>query len=292
MAKMVLTAIMVRAWSIRRAAAREMCVSAGTVLMSECLRLSWQEYHLSILANRLGGYGKAVAYQWNNLPAHGDDDKRDNGERQAGYCRAITIKRMKYDIGTSATQYDGDERQIWQGYITLDETAYRPRLDADTIDAIANDLWIRVAARVSDVDAFDVAQNARMLDGKRPLTLSSIMWYSARDAVAAFNRRELKHVAASVRVRTMPDGTTREYIDTVDGGRPSDDIRRTEAKALSRIACNWSTVIASAKDATDKLILEMRRDGLTSVQIAGTLDISHQAVNKRIKKCLARYLAD
>ena len=238
-----LTAIMGRAWDIRRNAAEEIGCKVSEVIMGECLRIAWAE-------------------------AEGQHAARNAAERVASWGNM-----------TEAEQVNMMKRCIEDHYLQFSEVPAFGLYGPHDLDEFVSETWLRVAASL-DPDKLTATNERRAAQGKRPITLISIVYNAARASIAAIFYQDSKHAAATDFEITNDNGETESYTET----RVADLTTNTETSAIIRADLER---FKSGRDAMDQAILERVAAGMTEREIAAEVKISNVAVHKRIVKMRA-----
>lgn len=248
-------AIMGRAWTIRRDAAAEMGCSVSEVLMGECLRIAWAE-------------------------AEGQHAARNAAERVATWgamAEADQIAMMNRCIHKAAKNAIGYSTE--DHYLQFSEVPAFGLYGLHDLDEFVSETWLRVAAAL-DPDKLTATNERRAAQGKRPITLISIVYNAARASIAAVFYQDSKHAAASDFEVMNDNGEAESYTET----RVADLTTNTETSAIIRADLER---FKAGRDAMDRAILERVAAGMTEREIAAEVKISNVAVHKRIAKMRA-----
>ena len=250
-----LTAIMGRAWDIRRNAAEEIGCKVSEVIMGECLRIAWAE-------------------------AEGQHAARNAAERVASWgnmTEAEQVNMMKRCIHRAARNAIGYSTK--DHYLQFSEGPAFGLYGPHDLDEFVSETWLRVAAAL-DPDKLTATNERRAAQGKRPITLISIVYNAARASIAAIFYQDSKHAAATDFEITNDNGEAESYTET----RVADLTTNTETSAIIRADLER---FKSGRDAMDQAILERVAAGMTEREIAAEVKISNVAVHKRIVKMRA-----
>lgn len=242
-----LTAIMGRAWDIRRTAAEEIGCKVSEVIMGECLRIAWAE-------------------------AEGQHAARNAAERVASWgnmTEAEQVNMMKRCIHRAAKNAIGYSTEVPAFGL------YGPH----DLDEFVSETWLRVAAAL-DPDKLTATNERRAAQGKRPITLISIVYNAARASIAAIFYQDSKHAAATDFEIINDNGEAESYTEP----RVADLTTNTETSAIIRADLEQ---FKSGRDSMDQAILERVAAGMTEREIAAEVKISNVAVHKRIVKMRA-----
>jgi len=257
-----LSAIMRRAWAIRRAAAADMGCSVSAVIWGECLRLAWAEAEAPYAAAN----ADALAAEWAALDT----------AAQMRFMTACVRKAAKNDIGYSTEDH----------YLQFTEVPAFA-LHGHEFDEFVNETWLRIAGKLADPAKLARVNEKRAASGKRPLSLQKLVYDSAHASIAAIYYADIKHGRACVREIVDADGDTYSYVETMASARRDN----TESSAIARVIVEQ---VISRFDLTGRRIWSYNRLGLTEREIAQYVGISNVAVHKRIakmKKAVADALA-
>ena len=189
-----------------------------------------------------------IIYQWNAMTT----------EQQLDYLKACTVKAAQREI-------DGD----LQRFISFHD-----------LDGLANEAWLKLTKRLTD-SYLERLNARRAADGKPEITLNSIVYRAAWDAVRTAHRGDKKHEHDAL---TLYDDNGREFNRPVH--RHTDE---TEAVALGRLIMEE---FAGTRDNIDRLIIEAIRDGFTGRETAQAAEISAPAITKRLQKLRAALRAE
>ena len=250
--------IMSRAWSIRRNAAAEIGCNVSDVVMSECLRIAWAEAE----AVNAPANAAAVAAEWSGL-----------GAGQLDMVRRCIHKAAKNIIGYSTEDH----------YLQFSEIpAFYSYGDHD-LDEFVNEVYIRVlekigpAAQADGLEQLTATNERRAAQGKRPLTLVSLVYNAARASISAVYYADSKHSAAYDFEISDGEGNSASYVATC----VEDKRANVERAAVIRLR------IGQLRDGLDDIgqqVLEMVMQGKTEREIGKAVGISGVAVHKRIVK--------
>lgn len=144
------------------------------------------------------------------------------------------------------------------------------------IDGLVNETYCKLIPRL-DADYLGKLNERRASKGLVNITLVALVYRSAKDAIRAVYRDDIKHARASVRTIKDKDGTEYSYIDTMASNRKDN----TETAAVIRSSL---AAFINGRDEIDRLIIEGKRDGYTEREIAAMVGISGPAIHKRVDK--------
>lgn len=131
-----------------------------------------------------------------------------------------------------------------------------------------------------DPNNLTATNERRASQGKRPITLISIVYNAARASIAAIFYQDSKHAAATDFDITNDNGEIESYAET----RVADLSENTETSAIIRVDLER---FKSGRDDMDRAILDRMATGMTEREIAAEVKISNVAVHKRIVKMRA-----
>ena len=145
------------------------------------------------------------------------------------------------------------------------------------LDGLVNEAWLKLAERL-DPDYLRNLNAKRRAAGKCNISLVSLVYRCAKDAIRATFDQDIKHGRARVHTVIDKNGDQVDYIDTM-ATSPKDN---TETKAIIRATMSKAL---EGLDDIDRIIIEGRRDGYSEREIADIIGtISAVAVHKRIVK--------
>lgn len=277
-----LRAIMLRAWSIRRAAAAAVGCKPSAVDPRAALAMAWAEARRA--SGTISPAARAIRAEYAELAADGD-------------ALLLFARRAVRSAAKQAIRYS--ERDNYdQRNDGIAFSAYF--LQPGAADDIAMELFASCSTRRGaryELAAIvnDDARLSAIVDGRaaagRDTCLYQIAVSCARSAAARLWRQDRRN-AAQDRVRRDDDGKETSTVESFVGtdGKPAAGVPRrvTETAAITRAA------IAAALDgidSTDQIIVAGLMDGRTERRIADVAGISAPAVHKRIVKLRARLAA-
>lgn len=253
-----LTAIMCRAWAIRKSAAAEMGCAVSEVVFSLCLKQAWAEAEgVNAEANAC-----AVIAEWAALGEAG----------QVKMMSACIRKAAKNEIRYSTEDH----------YLQFSEVPAFSCFRAHDFDEFLSETVIRVLDKLGDVDGLTAKNEKRAMQGKRPIRLVSVVYNAARASIAAVYYADSKHGAAYDFEIVNDNGEAESYVET----RCGDSSVNTETSAILRAVLDEFT---ASRDEIDRKIIELVAEQYTEREIAEALEkvgrkISNVAVHKRIVK--------
>ena len=256
MKKYDLTAIMSRAWEIRKSAAEEIGCKVSEVVFSLCLKQAWAEAEgVNAEIN-----AAAVVNEWAVTPA----------DKQVEWLQRCVVRAAKDVIGYSTEDHyhQFNERAAWG-------------LHGHDFDEFVNESYCKLFAAF---DRLAVTNERRAAKGLRPRSLKSLVYNAAKAAIMAIWENDKKHGKAIQDPEVVNDnGEAESYIETrVSAGGSVD----TETSAIIRADLGQFT---DGRDEIDRKIMELVQEHYTERMIAEALDnkISNVAVHKRIVKLRA-----
>lgn len=244
--KYQISAIMSRAWDIRREAANRHGCKVSEVLFSDCLKIAWADAKNT---------PENVLADWSALTP----------EKQVSFLTACVKKAAKNEIAYSTED----------NYNEYNETvAWFLRYHG--LDCLVNEAYIKLIDRLDP--SYLSALNARRHEaGKPSISLSSLVYRSAKDAIRSVYNDDIRHGVAKVRTVKDKDGEEYSYIETMVRS-PKDN---TEMTAVNRVTL---ADFIAGRDTVDRMIIKDKRNGYTERETAEHLGISGPAVHKRIVK--------
>lgn len=251
-----LTAIMSRAWAIRKSAAAEIGCPVSEVVFSLCLKQAWAEAEgVNAEANAI-----EIVREWGELGEAG----------QVKMMSACIRKAAKNEIRYSTEDH----------YLQFSEVPAFACFRAHDFDEFISETCIRVLDKLGDVDKLTATNEKRATQGKRPIRLVSVVYNVARASIAAVYYQDSKHGAAYDWEISDGEGNTASYLETmVESGRDN-----TEKSAIIRATLDG---YRETLDDIGQQILELVAAHMTEREIAKVVGISNVAVHKRIVKMRA-----
>ena len=182
--------------------------------------------------------------------------------------RKAAKNEIAYSIGGQYNQYN--EAVAWfMGYHGL--------------DCLVNETWIKLAERLTP-EYLDGLNNKRTHDGKEEITLISLVYRCAKDAIRSIYEQDIKHGRAQAYTIVDNHGDEYDYIDIMAVSARDN----TETSAIIRAAFRS---ILNGMDNTDRIIIECKCEGMSEREIGIVAGISGVAVHKRIVKIRAALTA-
>ena len=197
-------------------------------------------------------------------------------------AHAATAARREWENMSGEEQYTALQKMAWTVRHRAEATGrgidtewIRTPDDAQTVAA---DAWPRVAPALTRNE-----QNAE------PRPLAHILFAACTQAAHVISRAEYRHAANCCQITNTADADGDECTQT-----PLDYLPSVTAAPISSpedIATTRAAIEAAAVDSTERAIIRALADGHTVRTIAAALGMSKSAVQRRIDKIRARYLA-
>lgn len=197
-------------------------------------------------------------------------------------AHAATAARREWENMSGEEQYTALQKMAWTVKHRAEATGrgidtewIRTPDDAQTVAA---DAWPRVAPALTRNE-----QNAE------PRPLAHILFAACTQAAHVISRAEYRHAANCCQITNTADADGDECTQT-----PLDYLPSVTAAPISSpedIATTRAAIEAAAADNIDRAIIRALADGHTVRAIAAALGMSKSAVQRRIDKIRARYLA-
>lgn len=175
--------------------------------------------------------------------------------------RKAARNEIAYSIGGHYNQYN--EAVAWF-------------MDYHGLECLVNETWLKLAERLTPEYLYSL-NSKRINDGKEDITLVSLVYRCAKDAIRCIYEQDIKHERARVHTIVDKDSDEHDYIDIMAISTRDN----TEASAIIRAAFH---AILSGMDDIDRIIIECKRDGMSEREIGAITGISGVAVHKRIVK--------
>lgn len=190
--------------------------------------------------------------------------------------------RREWEAMDGEAQYTALIRMAW----TIKHRAEATGRAADTewirtpddAQTVAAEAWPRVAPALT-----------RNEQGEEPHTLTHILFAACTQAVHTIARAEYRHAANCCQLTRTADADGDDYTQT-----PLDILPSVTAAPISSpedIATTRAAIEAAAADNLDRAIIRALAAGHTVRTIAAALGMSKSAIQRRIDKIRARYLA-
>lgn len=250
-----LTAIMSRAWEIRKTAAAEIGCKVSEVVFSLCLKQAWAEAEgVNAEAN-----AAAVVAEW----------AATSPEKQVEWLQRCVVRAAKDVIGYSTEDHyhQFNEKAAWS-------------LHGHDFDEFVNQAWLALAAAF---DRLAVTNERRAVKGLRPRSLRSLVYNAGKAAIMKIWEDDRKHGRAIQDPEIINDnGEAESWTETRVAAEGYD----TETSAIIRAGLEQ---FKEGRDEIDRKIIELVQENYTEREIAKALDnkISNVAVHKRLVKIRA-----
>lgn len=197
-------------------------------------------------------------------------------------AHAATAARREWENMSGEEQYTALQKMAWTVKHRAEATGrgidtewIRTPDDAQTVAA---DAWPRVAPALTRNE-----QNAE------PRPLAHILFAACTQAAHVISRAEYRHAANCCQITNTADADGDECTQT-----PLDYLPSVTAAPISSpedIATTRAAIEAAAADNIDRAIIRALAAGHTVRTIAAALGMSKSAIQRRIDKIRARYLA-
>ena len=197
-------------------------------------------------------------------------------------AHAATAARREWENMSGEEQYTALQKMAWTVKHRAEATGrgidtewIRTPDDAQTVAA---DAWPRVAPALTRNE-----QNAE------PRPLAHILFAACTQAAHVISRAEYRHAANCCQITNTADADGDECTQT-----PLDYLPSVTAAPISSpedIATTRAAIEAAAADNIDRAIIRALADGHTVCAIAAAIGTSKSAIQRRIDRIRARYLA-
>lgn len=178
--------------------------------------------------------------------------------------RKAAKNEIVYSIGGQYNQYN--EAVAWF-------------MDYHGLECLVNETWLKLAERLTP-EYLDGLNIKRTHDGKEEISLVSLVYRCAKDAIRSIYEQDIKHGRAQAYTIVDNHGDEYDYIDIMAVSTRDN----TETSAIIRAAFHS---ILNGMDDIDRIIIECKRDEMTEREIGAITGISCVAVHKRIVKIRA-----
>ena len=197
-------------------------------------------------------------------------------------AQAATAARREWENMSGEEQYTALIRMAW----TVKHRAEATGRAADTewirtpddAQTVAAEAWPRVAPALTRNEQAD-----------EPHTLTHILFAACTQSAHVISRAEYRHVSNCCQLTSTADADGDDYTQT-----PLDILPSVTAAPISSpedIATTRAAIEAAAADNIDRAIIRALAAGHTVRTIAAALGMSKSAIQRRIDKIRARYLA-
>lgn len=197
-------------------------------------------------------------------------------------AHAATAARREWENMSGEEQYTALQKMAWTVKHRAEATGrgidtewIRTPDDAQTVAA---DAWPRVAPALTRNE-----QNAE------PRPLAHILFAACTQAAHVISRAEYRHAANCCQITNTADADGDECTQT-----PLDYLPSVTAAPISSpedIATTRAAIEAAAADNIDRAIIRALADGHTVRAIAAAIGTSKSAIQRRVDRIRARYLA-
>ena len=178
--------------------------------------------------------------------------------------RKAAKNEIAYSIGGQYNQYN--EAVAWF-------------MDYHGLECLVNEAWLKLAERLTP-EYLDGLNSKRTHDGKEEITLVSLVYRCAKDAIRSIYEQDIKHERTRVHTIVDKDSDEHDYIDIMAVSARDN----TEASAIIRAA--FRSILNGADD-IDRVIIDYKCAGMSEREIGIVTGISGVAVHKRIVKIRA-----
>ena len=197
-------------------------------------------------------------------------------------AKAATSAHHEWENMSGEEQYTALQKMAW----TVKHRAEATGRAADTewirtpddAQTVAADAWPRVAPALTRNEQSD-----------DPRPLAHILFASCTQAAHVISRAEYRHASNCCQLTSTADADGDDCTQT-----PLDILPSVTAAPVSNpedAATTRAAIEAAAADSTDRAIIRALADGHTVRSIAAALGMSKSAIQRRIDKIRARYLA-
>lgn len=197
-------------------------------------------------------------------------------------AKAAQSARREWDNMSGEEQYTALIRMAWTVKHRAEATGrgidtewIRTPDDAQTVAA---DAWPRVAPALTRNEQSD-----------EPRPLSHILYAACTQAAHVISRAEYRHTSNCCQLTSAADADGDDCTQTPLDYLPS--VTAAPVSSPEDIATTRAAIEAAATDSTDRAIIRALADGHTVRTIAAALGTSKSAIQRRIDKIRARYLA-
>jgi hypothetical protein len=197
-------------------------------------------------------------------------------------AQAATAARREWENMSGEEQYTALQKMAW----TVKHRAEATGRAADTewikhpddAQTVAADAWPRVAPALTRNEQSD-----------EPRPLSHILYAACTQSAHIISRAEYRHASNCCQLTSTADADGDDYTQT-----PLDILPSVTAAPVSSpedVATTRAAIEAAAADNIDRAIIRALANGHTVRTIAAALGMSKSAIQRRIDKIRARYLA-
>lgn len=197
-------------------------------------------------------------------------------------ARAARSARREWDNMSGEEQYTALQKMAW----TVKHRAEANGRAADTewikhpddAQTVAAEAWPRVAPALTRNEQSD-----------EPHTLTHILFAACTQAAHVISRAEYRHASNCCQLTSTADAEGDDNTQTPLDYLPS--VTAAPVSSPEDIATTRAAIEAAATDSTDRAIIRALADGHTVRAIAAAIGTSKSAIQRRIDKIRARYLA-
>ena len=197
-------------------------------------------------------------------------------------AQAATAARREWENMSGEEQYTALQKMAW----TVKHRAEATGRAADTewikhpddAQTVAADAWPRVAPALTRNEQSD-----------EPRPLSHILYAACTQSAHIISRAEYRHASNCCQLTSTADADGDDYTQT-----PLDILPSVTAAPVSSpedVATTRAAIAAAAADNIARAIIRALANGHTVRTIAAALGMSKSAIQRRIDKIRARYLA-
>ena len=158
--------------------------------------------------------------------------------------RKAAKNEIAYSIGGQYNQYN--EAVAWF-------------MDYHGLECLVNETWLKLAERLTP-EYLDGLNSKRTHNGKEEITLVSLVYRCAKDAIRCIYEQDIKHGRAQAYTIVDKHGDSYDYIDIMAVSTRDN----TETSAIIRAAFRS---ILNGMDHIDRIIIECKRDEMTEREI-------------------------
>ena len=197
-------------------------------------------------------------------------------------AQAATAARREWENMSGEEQYTALQKMAWTVKHRAEATGRAADTDwikrPDDAQTVAAEAWPRVAPALTRNEQSD-----------EPRPLSHILYAACTQAAHVISRAEYRHTANCCQLTSTADADGDECTQTPLDYLPS--VTAAPVSSPEDIATTRAAIEAAAADNIDRAIIRALADGHTVRAIAAAIDTSKSAVQRRIDRIRARYLA-
>jgi len=214
-------------------------------------------------------FGMCLQMAWaheKNQPAHIVEKWESmTAEQQVNMLKANVKRAAKDEIAYSTEDHYNEYNESVAWFFRNND-----------LDGFVSDAWLKLSEMMQP-ERLDEINERRAATGKLNISLVQLVYRACLYSIRAVYRSEVKHVRARVHTVIDKNGDEVEYIDTMASSRKDN----TEVSAVTSVMLED---FINSRDEIDRIIIEGRRDGYSSKEIAQMVGISEPAICKRLKK--------